>query len=362
MGSLYARSRRVRQNSGSASRQERRRVPGHLSQPLPRSRAQRVKLRFSRALNRLFTWRGWPTLVSVATAVAAIAALFFTSQSLNANSNQYHLAQRGQVSERFGKAVEQLGSEQQELRLGGIYSLEQLARDSPDDHWTAFEVLVAFVRSHAPLDERCVPADKVPGEVAAISIDLQAVLTVVGRRAWEKDRGLVDLARTCLVDADLSSSHLAFAYLYNANLTGANLIDADLSDANLTGADLTGAELTGASLAETDLNLAHLSVARLWEADLTGANLTGADLADADLVDATLTGADLTGADLAGADLHGTDLTGARLRDANLTGAQLNSANLIGVTLAGAVLTGVTLDGALYDSTTSWPEGFTPPR
>ncbi|WP_162181231.1 pentapeptide repeat-containing protein [Rhodococcus wratislaviensis] len=235
------------------------------------------------------------------------------------------------MSERFGKAVEQLGSEQQELRLGGIYSLEQLAHDSPDDHWTAFEVLVAFVRSHAPLDQRCVPADKVPGEVAAISIDLQAVLTVVGRRTWQNDRGLVDLARTCLVDADLSSSHLAFAYLYNANLTGANLIDADLSDANLTGAELTGAELTGA------------------------------DLADAELFDATLTGADLTGADLA-ADLHGTDLTGARLRDANLTGAQLNSANLIGVTLAGAVLTGVTLDGALYDSTTSWPEGYTSPR
>ena len=37
-----------------------------------------------------------------------------------------------------------------DVRLGGIYGLEQLARDSPSDHPAVFDVLAAFVRGHVP--------------------------------------------------------------------------------------------------------------------------------------------------------------------------------------------------------------------
>ncbi len=37
-----------------------------------------------------------------------------------------------------------------EVRLGGIYALERIARDSPKDHWTIMEVLTAYVRENSP--------------------------------------------------------------------------------------------------------------------------------------------------------------------------------------------------------------------
>ena len=44
------------------------------------------------------------------------------------------------------RAIEQLGNADSiDVHLGGIYSLERIAKDSPDDRVTVFEVLCAFV-------------------------------------------------------------------------------------------------------------------------------------------------------------------------------------------------------------------------
>jgi type VI protein secretion system component VasK len=60
-------------------------------------------------------------LVSVLTAAAALAALFYTNQanrdSLNATRDQQHLVEQGQVTDRFSKAIEQLGSNTLDIRL-----------------------------------------------------------------------------------------------------------------------------------------------------------------------------------------------------------------------------------------------------
>src|SRR4051794_25603678 len=39
-------------------------------------------------------------------------------------------SREGQITDRFSKAVEQLGNDKVEIRLGGIYALERVARDS----------------------------------------------------------------------------------------------------------------------------------------------------------------------------------------------------------------------------------------
>src|SRR5262249_35281182 len=59
------------------------------------------------------------------------------------------LALQGQVTDRFSKAIDHLGSEKLDVRIGGIYALERIARDSPqEDHPTIMEVLTAFMRDH----------------------------------------------------------------------------------------------------------------------------------------------------------------------------------------------------------------------
>ena len=53
------------------------------------------------------------------------------------------------ITETFSKAAEQLASDKMEARLGGIYTLERLSNESPDDYWTVMETLTAFVRERA---------------------------------------------------------------------------------------------------------------------------------------------------------------------------------------------------------------------
>ena len=47
-------------------------------------------------------------------------------------------------------AIDQLGHAHLDVRLGGIYAIERIARDSPADRAAIGEVLTAFIRSHAP--------------------------------------------------------------------------------------------------------------------------------------------------------------------------------------------------------------------
>jgi hypothetical protein len=152
------------------------------------------------------------------TALAAVGALYFnthqTSEALQATRDQVGLSEQGQLNDRFSKAVEQLGTNNIEVRLGGIYALERIARDSARDHPTVMEVLSAYVHVHVPI-VRC------PSASGLLPTDVQAVLTVIGRRDTRRDRDRLALNDTCLM---------------GENLRGANLTNADLTNANLTNA------------------------------------------------------------------------------------------------------------------------------
>jgi hypothetical protein len=77
--------------------------------------------------------------------LAGLAAL----GSLAMATRTYRLTQQRQITERYAKAIEQLGSDKLDVRLGGIYALERIATDSERDHPTVVEVLSAFVREHS---------------------------------------------------------------------------------------------------------------------------------------------------------------------------------------------------------------------
>jgi hypothetical protein len=81
-------------------------------------------------------------LAILAGALATVGAVF--------TGLSYRLNRAGQITERFTRAIDQLGSSELDIRLGGIYALERIARDSPDDHPQVMEVLTAYVREHAP--------------------------------------------------------------------------------------------------------------------------------------------------------------------------------------------------------------------
>lgn len=155
---------------------------------------------------------------------------------------QILVARDGQFTHRFTEAIRQLGDATSvAVRLGGIYALERLARDSAKDHWAIVETLSAFVRENATK------------RTEAPRTDIVAALTVLARRRDEP--GPVDLVGAhlegvCLQDAYLNDADLRGAYFDAADLEGAHLEAADLRGAHLEGADLRGAHLTGAVLVD----------------------------------------------------------------------------------------------------------------
>jgi Pentapeptide repeats (8 copies) len=136
----------------------------------------------------------------------------------------------GQVTDRFYKAIEQLGAADDkgkpklELRLGGIYALERIARDSERDHWPIMEVLTAYVREHAPWKKADLPAN----QRNPPATDIQTILKVIGRRerSYEKGNQHLDLRWTNLNNAELTGTHLEGADLEDAHLEGAYLMGA----------------------------------------------------------------------------------------------------------------------------------------
>jgi hypothetical protein len=63
---------------------------------------------------------------------------------------QIRVNQEGQITERFNKAVDHLGTDKLDLRLGGTYALERIAKNSSEDRDTIAKVLTAFVRQRSP--------------------------------------------------------------------------------------------------------------------------------------------------------------------------------------------------------------------
>jgi hypothetical protein len=106
--------------------------------------------------------------------------------------DQLELTRRGQVNERFSKAIDQLGQvgdDKLDVRIGAIYSLEQIAHDSPKElHGPVMETLTAFLREHSSPSERNAQEARPPGaapprlEGVRLSGDFQAIAAVLGRR------------------------------------------------------------------------------------------------------------------------------------------------------------------------------------
>ena len=217
-------------------------------------------------------WRAW---AADQTAKATLASSEAAMRTATASQRSADASMEAQLADRFAKAVEQLADGNVTVRLGGIYSLESIARASETHHWPIMETLTSYVRDHSPRSRSNETAADTGDELKPAT-DIQTILTVIGRREVgfdprnsRLDLQDCDLRGANLVDAQLSKvslsrSSLAFAKLHGANLTDAHLIEVNLYRASLGGATLTGAMMFGAEAEEAhDLSSEMLIAARV---------------------------------------------------------------------------------------------------
>lgn len=228
------------------------------------------------------------TLAQILGGAALLSGVYFTWRTLQVN-------REGQITDRFTRAIDQLGathddnSKNLELRLGGIYALARIARESEEDHWSIMEVLTAYVRDRDPWrpfegqqgeedatiekseeDSGRSRGESKPSEVPSLPApappDIQAIMTVIRRRT------------RYFGDGEPEPLNLNQTNLTRVNLRGANLRGANLLGANLLGASLIGADLRGAYLSFDPVRERYLWGASLIGADLRGAHLEGTHL------------------------------------------------------------------------------------
>src|SRR5262249_4788024 len=106
-------------------------------------------------------------VISVGGAIVVGTGLLYTARN-------YRLSRRGQVTDRFTIALERLGSTELYARIGGVYALEHVMRDSSDHHDDVIEVITAFIRDRAPRIGHDLPRKTPP--------DIQAALTALAHR------------------------------------------------------------------------------------------------------------------------------------------------------------------------------------
>jgi hypothetical protein len=210
------------------------------------------------------------TIFQAIAGLAVFAGVFVAwsqSQATNMVSSQE------QVAQAYGQAVSELGSSQEDVRIGGMYALEEIfkAGQVPNEAPTnpiiirirpaVFGLLTAYIRTRAPWPAHSPVCDTSASSMPALSYraaDIQEALNVLGGRGYGApgEPGLFlehsDLRNADLYgsfdDTDFSYSELANAdFAVDTSLIGANFTDTDLCGANLaTAVNYQGDDFQGA--------------------------------------------------------------------------------------------------------------------
>jgi hypothetical protein len=240
-------------------------------------------------------WRdGTDTVQAASAALTAIAAIFgaafLTWRTIvahwqaRASQDQATVQRETFYTSLFTKAAEQLGTVREvqklrtdettkpptvysisetepnlEVRLGAIYALERIARDSERDHWPILEVLCAYIRN----PQNCgIPKTK--DDIKAIGqwphsappprVDIQAAVSVMGRRsisrlAYERENGYY---------LDFTDANLQSAVFFGLSFPGSQFSRAHLESAQMQRANLRGCRFVGTRIDGAGFGLANL--------------------------------------------------------------------------------------------------------
>ena len=178
--------------------------------------------------------------------IGGIIAMLLAVWRSTVAERQANTAQQSLLNERYQRAAEMLGNDVLSVRLAGIYALEHLAVEHPEQyHVEAMKLLCAFARN--PTKEDVEGEEVESTRTDRPRDDVQDAMTAIGRR----NEARIRLERDSGFKLDLRSADLRRVRLKGANLSGAVLDEANLTEAILIGANLSCASLWSTNLSST---------------------------------------------------------------------------------------------------------------
>jgi hypothetical protein len=244
----------------------------------------------------------FPVLVALIGGPLLIWRVITAHWAAQAARHQAQTAREAHYTDLFTKAIEQLGATREvkineevagpdgaeskrevgsrtepnlEMRLGAIYALERIARDSEKDRRPILNVICAYTRS---LQNSGAPkklpdnwyairnaTDEWARSIPALRPDVQVAVEFLGRASQiTGDDKILRKVRLKLSGANLQRADLRglcyhYSWMFKVNLAFAILLDTDfefveLSQSYLREADLAGGRLRGAALFGADLS------------------------------------------------------------------------------------------------------------
>jgi uncharacterized protein YjbI with pentapeptide repeats len=346
---------------------------------------------------------------TVATIIGGLFVLFGAIFTYN----NYNLAYEGQITDRFSKSVTLLENKDLSIRLGGLYALERIAKDSPKDHSAIMEILCDFIRekSKEQRESYWKEQDAKQNEIASntnfntgninsnignvnsnisnsnlsksninsiTNTNLKVkkktkivVLSYVSEynkelfkklNVYNEDEGLSNIAPsneiitaiTIIKNRVIENDKEDFIFnLEVANLSGINLNGIVLKNANLSGVNFKNAKLYNANLADTQLNNANFEHSFSYNINFTHSKIFYVSFFDAFLDES----------DFSSAEFKNVDFTEASLDDSIFSNSSLHEVNFEKATLYGAKLKNHTslsdnIKQAKINETTEFPEKY----
>lgn len=241
-------------------------------------------------------------------------AFFFVTayvglKQLKVAEDSRKLTEDKNVTDRFVKAAEMLADKDRlAVRLAGIYALERIARDSPEDHWTVMQLLISFIEDRA----------KESGKPEFLAKDLTVALSVIGKRNIKNDLKLViGTEHQSIARLLFSFAHLRLAMLASLNFDRASFAYIDLSRSQLSQISFKDASFGFCPISKTQFTEGALSGAVLKECNLSGSKFVGTKVnrvrfLKCDLKASVFTDVDLSETVFDGSDLSGADFSSAK--------------------------------------------------
>ncbi|MDB5158536.1 MAG: Pentapeptide repeat family protein [Mucilaginibacter sp.] len=241
------------------------------------------------------------TIAQIIGGLFVFVGLYFTWSQLSETRESISISQQVFLTDRYSKAIDQLGSSNPQIRLGGIFSLEKLASSSKEYISVVNNVLATYIRQKS-------------NDTSTYTFEeIQAAVGIISFRETNRDYLIdndhgVNISNSILKNLYFENARLPYAKMVksvftestfiNANLSYVSGMEADFSKTNLSNSILSQSNFYGGSFKQSIMKGSIIKNSNLQLVNFSEANLINCDLNGSDLSDANLYGAILYGADL----------------------------------------------------------------
>jgi uncharacterized protein YjbI with pentapeptide repeats len=234
------------------------------------------------------------TVVQALGGFALVLTLALTAYQVNetrrSSEENLRIAEEGQVTERFARAVEQLGARNPDgtaaidIRIGALFSLRRIGNDSDRDTQAALLVVASYVANNHQVGELREAGlspcslewrERRQAPRADVGVALKQVLPVLSRQYLAREGP--NVLAYVLEGVDFAGTDLSAVDFYGAGLERVSFRGANLNSARFERAFLGRVDFQSACLANADFR----EVNGTFELDMRGAFSGGAQIPSA---------------------------------------------------------------------------------